>query len=148
MRSKPTQDAKPAEGVLDERETETAIPPAKKDPHRSPLVGLRGAFGCGWSLGLYRVREDAPTRRTVPIKAIWRGSIRKPQVQTASARETRHAKPGDSPEARRIGPCPRPDGQFRQPFSSSVAPRRMREPAGAQLKSRNIEFWKIRERRS
>ena len=56
---------------------------AKRDtPIRSPLTGLRGAF---WM----KVRRWArigsgrtcPTPRIVPIKAIWRGSIRKPQVQ-------------------------------------------------------------------
>jgi hypothetical protein len=94
-------------------------------------------------MGAYRVREDVPTPRIVPIKAIWRGSIRKPQVQLLPPAKPDMPSRGDGPEARRIGTCPRPDGQFRQPFLASVAPRRMREPAGALPKSRNIEFWKI-----
>lgn len=45
MRSKPTQDAERAKGVLDERETETAnLPGKERSPIRGPLVGLRGAF--------------------------------------------------------------------------------------------------------
>jgi hypothetical protein len=39
MRSKSTQDAEPAEGVLDERETETAIPrPAPGNEKIPPFV--------------------------------------------------------------------------------------------------------------
>ena len=116
----------------------TATSAVSSRPIRSPLTGLRGAF---WMKASRWARigsgRTCPTPRIVPIKASWRGSIRKRQVVAASARQTRHAKLGDGPEARRIGPCPRPDGRFRQPFSSSVAPRRMREPAG-RCQSREI----------
>jgi hypothetical protein len=53
--------------------------PAKKDtPIRSPLTGVRGAF---WMKARRWARigsgRTCPTPRIVPIKAIWRGSIRK-----------------------------------------------------------------------
>ena len=64
---KPTQDAEPAKGVLDEREAETAtLPPGKeRPPIRSPLEGLRGQLAEGLSMGLHRVqggRVDAAGR--------------------------------------------------------------------------------------
>src|ERR1700720_1965631 len=64
-------------------------------------------------------------------------------MQSASARETRHAKPGDGPEARRIGLCPRPDGQFRQPFSSRRSPPNARTRRGVSKMTDKVEFWKI-----
>ena len=48
-------------------------------------------------MGAYRVREDVPTPRIVPIKAIWRGSIRKPQAQPLPA--SKPGTPGDGPKA-------------------------------------------------
>jgi hypothetical protein len=62
--------------------SERRVCPAKKDtPIRSPLTGLRGAF---WMKARRWARigsgRTCPTPRIVPIKAIWRGSIRKPQV--------------------------------------------------------------------
>jgi hypothetical protein len=72
---KPAKDAEPPlwRGWMNEAKRDTPI--------RSPRTGLRGAF---WM----KVRRWArigsgrtcPTPRIVPIKAIWRGSIRKPQV--------------------------------------------------------------------
>jgi hypothetical protein len=57
---------------LDEREAETAFCPAKKNtPIRSPLTGLRDAFWLkAGRWGLYRVRDDEPPPRMVPIEAI------------------------------------------------------------------------------
>ena len=71
FRSKPTQDAEPAEGVLDEREIETANPARqRKDPPIcGPLTGLRGAFwlkvgrcGCVGSGRTCRGRGSVPNQ--------------------------------------------------------------------------------------
>lgn len=83
-----------------------------------------------------RVREDVPDAADRADQGDLALLDPKAPGAVASARQTRHAKPGDGPEARRIGPCPRPDGQSRQPFSSSVAPRRMREPTEGRCQSR------------
>src|SRR5277367_1420278 len=58
MRSKPAQDAEPAEGVLDERETETANPARqRKTPHSSPPGGPeRRILAEGWAMRLCWVR--------------------------------------------------------------------------------------------
>jgi hypothetical protein len=57
---------------ISERLRRLHIPrPAKKDPHRSPLVGLRDAFWLkAGRWGLYRMRDDEPPPRMVPIEAI------------------------------------------------------------------------------
>jgi hypothetical protein len=56
-------------------------------------------------------------------------------------------KPVDGPEARRVGLCLRPDGQFRQPFPPSLT-----LPPDARIhrplpKSLNVICWKIRQSR-
>src|SRR6266478_189037 len=61
-----TEDAEPAMGVRDERETEmAAVFPANKDtPIRSPLAGVRGAFWLkAGRCGRIGSGEDAPTPR-------------------------------------------------------------------------------------
>jgi hypothetical protein len=62
---KPTCDAKPATGVLDERETETATGPANSNPPiRSFLVRLRGHITVESSGNeSYSVKDDRPPSR-------------------------------------------------------------------------------------
>jgi hypothetical protein len=70
---KPTEDAEPAMGVLDERETYTATSPARqrKTPIRSPLASLRGAFLAeGQSMGIQAPRGRTDEADRCQIKAI------------------------------------------------------------------------------
>jgi len=140
----PTEDAEPAMGVRDERETDTApgLPSKEDTPILSPLAGLRGAFWLKarrWVVSGHGGRTNAADRAD-------QGDFGEARSEApgAVASASKPSTPSRVMARRRagLGLFLRPDGQFRQPFPSSLTLPPNARTRRALPKSRNMRSGK------